>query len=76
VVFFESRLGSFLYDKEKDLIKIYFFSMVLPYTVKTGKNSSIYTFIKIVSGWTSSGTSLQCHMMKVHVMRLREQLKG
>lgn len=50
--------------------------MVLPYTVKTGKNSSTSTTIRIVSGWMPSGTSLQCHMMKVHVMGLREQLKS
>jgi hypothetical protein len=46
---FESELGSFLYDKEKALIKIYFFCGAA-YTVETGKNSSTTTIIKIVSG--------------------------
>jgi hypothetical protein len=47
-----------------------------PNSIKIGKISSASAIIKIILLWTPSSTSLQCHMAKVHVMGLGEQLKG
>jgi hypothetical protein len=49
--------------------------MGLPHSIKTGKISSTFAIIKIILAWTPSGTNLQSHMAKVHVMELGEQLK-
>jgi hypothetical protein len=49
--------------------------MVLPCNVKTGKiSTSAVTEATLL--WMLSGTSLQHHMAKVHVLGLGEQLGG
>jgi hypothetical protein len=50
--------------------------MVLPCNTKTGEISLTSAIIKMTLVWMLNGTSLQCHMAKVHVMELGEQLKG
>jgi hypothetical protein len=73
---FQSKLCSFLSGKLKDLNKIYYFSDGAASQNKNRKVSSTSAIIKMILGWMPSGTSLQCHMAKVHVMGLEEQLKG
>jgi hypothetical protein len=74
--FILSKLCSFLFAELNDLTKIYYFMMLLPCSIKTGKISSTYANTKMILIWTPSGTSLQHHMAKMHVMGLGEQLKG
>jgi hypothetical protein len=50
--------------------------MVLYDSIKTGNISSTSAITKMILLWMPNGTSLQCQMAKVHVMRLGEQLKG
>jgi hypothetical protein len=55
-------------------LKFAVFLTVLACYMKTGTISSTSGLIKIISVWMLSGSSLQCHMAKVHVMGLGEQL--
>jgi hypothetical protein len=73
---FQSKLCSFLSVKLKDLTRFTIFLMVLPHSTKTGTISSTSVITKMILVWIPNGTSLQCHMAKVHVMGLGEQLKG
>jgi hypothetical protein len=72
-ILFQSKLCSCHSGKLKDLTKISVFLMVL---YKNRKISSTSAVIKMILVRETGGSSLQCHMAKVIVVGLGEQLKG
>jgi hypothetical protein len=74
--FFQSKLCSFLSGKSNDLTKTYYISDGASSQYKRGNIPWTSAFKIMILIWMLGDTSLQCHMVKVYVMGLGEELKG